>query len=111
MRIARLFPAFSVSFAVIYLICMYNNIALVSYFPRTRELYPLTVMLPAAQNGPGMYWYGWLLTSTLGAVVVAFAASFVPERVAARVWTGWTWVVPILVILVLLYILRTWFIH
>jgi hypothetical protein len=32
------------------------------------------------RQGPAMYWYGWMLTSLIGAVAVAWIASLAPEQ-------------------------------
>jgi len=110
MKIARAFPVFSTVFAVIYLTCMYFNVALVSYFPRTRTWYWLTVTNLPKADGPGMYWYGWLCVAFLGAAAVAVLALLLP-RTAGRGWSVSSWAVPAAAMLCLLYILRGWFIH
>jgi hypothetical protein len=111
MRIARAFPVFSAAFAVLYAICMYNNIALVSYFPRTREWYWLTVTTLPPRAGPGMYWYGWLAVSAMGAAAVAALALLLPARATERVSSVASWAVPAAGILFFIVILRGWFIH
>ncbi len=110
MKIARAFPVFSTVFAVIYVVCMYFNLALVSYFPRTRTWYWLTVTNLPKSDGPGMYWYGWLCVAVLGAAAIALLALLLP-RGAARVWSVSSWAVPSAAMLFLAYILRGWFIH
>ena len=111
MRIARVFPIFSAAFAAIYLAAMYENLALVSYFPRTRQWFFLTVTDLPRSAGPGMYWYGWLATSFLGAAALAALALVAPARSVAGVARVVSWAVPIAVIVVVIYILRGWFLH
>jgi hypothetical protein len=111
MKIARVFPIFSAAFAVIYLLAMYSNLALVSYFPRTRQWFLLTVTDLPRSAGPGMYWYGWLATSFLGAAGVAALTLVAPGPWLARVARIVSWVVPVAVILALIYILRGWFLR
>jgi hypothetical protein len=111
MRAARVFPLFSAAFAVIYLAAMYNNLALVSYFPRTRQWFWLTVTDLPRSAGPGMYWYGWLLTSFLGAAAIAALALLAPPQTIARASRPASWAVPLGVIALIVYILRGWFLR
>ena len=111
MKLARAFPVFSAAFAVIYVVCMYDNLALVSYFPRTRTWYWLTVTDLPKSAGPGMYWYGWLAVSALGAAAVATAALLLPARATDRASSIASWAVPSAAMVFLLVILRGWFIH
>jgi hypothetical protein len=111
MKVTRIFPFFSTAFAVIYLAAMYNNLALVSYFPRTRQWFFLTVTDLPRSAGPGMYWYGWLATSFLGAAALAALALALPAPWLARLSRPASWAVPIVVILAIIYILRGWFLR
>lgn len=109
MNFARVFPVFSIAFAILYVLSMDNNWALFTYWPRSRDWYWL-VATPPPRGGPGMYWYGWLATSALGAAAAAAIAYVVPQRWTARLWPGLIWAVPAGAILVLIFILRGWFI-
>lgn len=111
MRATRVFPLFSAAFAAIYVAAMYNNLALVSYFPRTRQWFWLTVTDLPRSAGPGMYWYGWLLTSFLGAAAIAALALLAPAPTIARASRTASWAVPLGVIAVFVYILRGWFLR
>jgi len=110
MNRSRLFPAFSIAFAVLYVLAMDNNWALFTYLPRARQFHPL-VYSPPQGAGPGMYWYGWLATSAIAAAVIAGIAAAVPATGTARRWSGLTWAVPLAVILVIVFLLRSWFIR
>jgi hypothetical protein len=111
MKVARAFPVFSAAFAAIYVICMDNNLALVSYFPRTHAWYWLTVTDLPKSAGPGMYWYGWLIVAALGAAALAALSLAVPARAMERVGAVSSWAVPTAAMLFLVVILRGWFIH
>lgn len=111
MKIARAFPVFSAVFAIVYVVCMYWNLALFSYYPRTRAWYWLTVTDRPRADGPGMYWYGWLAVAFLAAGAVSALTLLTPPRVGERAWATSSWAAPAAMALVLVYILRGWFIH
>jgi hypothetical protein len=109
MKAARVLPVFSAAYAIIYLVAMYENLALVTYYPRLRQWFALTVTGLPKSAGPGMYWYGWIATAALGAATVALLALTVPERALARPCAVAAWVAPLGVALVIVYLLRSWF--
>ncbi len=170
MNLDRAFPVFSVAFAVLYLLATYFNLALVTYHPALKEL---QFLAQPPKAGPTMYWYGWIMTTAIGAFVAGAVATFMPDRwdrwvqraitfafvyavlyvivyylalfiydqatieleflkhpassaigaLAAaviasiffpirwtqRVWSGWTGVIPLSVMLVFVFLLRGWF--
>lgn len=111
MKLARVFPIFSAAYAALYLASMYYNLALLSYFPRSRQWFLLTVTDMPRSAGPGMYWYGWLLTAFLGAAAISLLALAAPAPWLARVSRIVSWAVPLAVIIVIVYILKGWFIR
>jgi len=106
MRVYRALPVFSAVFPVLYLAVTYFNLALFTYFPTQGELH---FLVQRAKDGPSMFWYGWILTSALGAVAVSAISLAVPERIVARMWAGWTGVIAVCVMLVFVWLLRGWF--
>ena len=109
MKIARAFPAFSAAFTVVYLASMYFHpkLTLFTYAPRLGQWFLFAPDL--APRGPGMYWYSWLVTGAIAGVIAGVIALVLPENMRAKIWSGWTWVVPVALTLVLAYIERTWF--
>jgi len=81
MTLDRALPVFSVSFAILYLLATYFNLALVTYHPALNEL---DFLARPPKAGPTMYWYGWIMTSAIGAFVAGVIATFVPAR-----WDRW----------------------
>jgi hypothetical protein len=110
MNLSRVLPVFSIAFCILYVVAMYFNLALVTYIPKARAFYALAYA-PPANIAPGIYWYGWLLTSTIGAAFVAAAASLAPPRLLARLPAALIWIVPLGLFFVVVYILRDWFTH
>jgi hypothetical protein len=107
----RTFAVFSVAFAaayaVLYVISIQYNLALFTYHPASEEFHWL--VKPAADQ-PAMYWYGWLATSALGALAFAMIVSSLPAALTVRLWPGWSWAVPLAVMIFFGYILRGYFI-
>jgi uncharacterized membrane protein len=68
--------AFGVAYAAIYVICTELNLPLVTYHPVTGEI---DLLWQPPKRGPAMYWYGWMLTSLVGAFVLALIATAIPE--------------------------------
>jgi hypothetical protein len=58
-----------------------------------------------------MYWYGWMATSALGALALAAVVTLIPESWTKRVWSGWSWAVPVAAMLFVVYLLRRYFIR
>jgi hypothetical protein len=101
---------FAVAFAVIYVICVEQNYALLTYHPVSKEIEFLTTP-PKGGGRPAMYWYGWILTSGLGAAALGLLATLVPEHWGKRIWPGLAWVVPLAVFVVFGYLLSGYFLR
>jgi hypothetical protein len=97
---------FSVVYAVAYVIAVENNYALFTYHPALEEFGPL---VEPARDGPAMYWYGWMATAGIVALIAAAIAYFIPERAAQRLWSGWSWAVPLAVMVIFSYLLSGFF--
>jgi hypothetical protein len=104
-------PVFAVVFtavyAVVYVVALEKNYALFTYHPALNE-FGLWVEQP--RTGPAMYWYGWMATSGIVALLAGVMASLVPERLTKRLWSGWSWAVPVVMMLVVGNFLRGFFI-
>ncbi len=75
-KIAIFTIAFVVAYAAIYTVCTEVNLPLLTYHPATGDL---GFLYQPQARGPAMYWYGWMLTSLIGAVVLALIATIIPE--------------------------------
>ena len=106
MSYTRVFPIFAAAFAIVYVLSVEANWALVTYHPRINEWEWLT---KPTKSGPAMYWYGWLGTSFLAASAISLLALPVTRRWPPPVWIGW--VVPLAVMLVFVYLLRSFFLR
>ena len=106
MSISRVFPIFAAAFAVIYVICVEMNWALVTYHPRINEWDWLT---KPSRSGPAMHWFGWLGTSFLAASALSLLALPLTRRWQPPVWIGW--VVTLAVMCAFVYLLRSFFLR
>lgn len=93
MNISRVFPIFSVAFAVIYALSVQYNWALFTYFPILEQI-RLGAPSATRDTGPAMYWYGWLLTSALGSIAVCLVALILPLK-GEKLWQTLCWAVPV----------------
>ncbi len=108
MSMARALPVFSIAFAAIYIACVHYNLALVTYHP---QLAQWGLMVEAPKQGPAMYWYGWLITSALGAGAIAALSLALPAKAVARACAVLVWLVPVAMIATIAYILRGYFLR
>jgi len=95
---------FAIAYPIIYVLAVQKNLALFTYHA---ELNKFGFLVEKPIEGPAMYWYGWLATSALGALVVAAIAG----RVPVKLWSGLSWAVPMAAMLVMVYILRGYFLR
>jgi hypothetical protein len=98
--------AFAAAYAVLYVFAIEYNLALFTYHPASEEFHWL---VKPAGDQPAMYWYGWMATAALGALASAALAAVLPAAWTARIWSGWSWAVPLAAMVVFGYILRGYF--
>lgn len=107
--------AFGPAFAVLYVLAVAKKLALFTVYPSLGVVvwgthFAHDVVDPAMEFlAPAMYWYGWVATAGLGALVVGLVAAAVPERWARRIWLGWLWLVPVCAMLGCAYLTLPWF--
>jgi len=99
---------FGIVFAVVYVIAVEKNFALFTYHP---AIGAFGAGVQEGKDGPAMYWYGWLATSGIIAVVAGALASFLPASVTRALKPGWTWVVGAIVMAVFVWLLRNFFLR
>ena len=96
---------FGISFAILYVVCDMAALPLFTYHPGTDRIdFGYT---PARRDeGPAMYWYGWIATSTLGASIVGLAAALLPEKISSKIPLALAWIVPLVLLPILIYSLK-----
>ena len=66
---------------------------------------------PRSGEGPVMYWYGWTVTSLVGASILGIAAALLPQHLTRRIPLALVWIVPLLTVPVLVYSLRSFWLR
>ncbi len=105
-NLAKTFPIFSAWFALIYIISVELNWALYTYHPKIGQF---GWLVEPSRDGPPMYWYGWLVTSTLGATAVS--ATALPLLKNRPTQYGIGWIVSFFVKVSVFYFLRRFFLR
>jgi hypothetical protein len=110
MTMSRSFPVFAIVFAIVYpvayVIAVEQNYALFTYHPAIEEF---GFLVERPKEGPAMYWYGWMATAGIIALVAGVIACLVPEQMTKRLWSGWSWAVPVAAMCFIGYLLRGFF--
>jgi hypothetical protein len=96
---------FGISFAIIYVVCDMAALPLFTYHPGTDRIDP--GYAPARRDeGPAMYWYGWIATSALGASALGLLAALLPEKIRGQIPLALAWLVPVALLPALIYSLK-----
>lgn len=104
-RAERLAAIFAIAFSIIYAPTMDYNWTAATYHP-IQGIWQFGRAPPLGGGSPAMYWYGFLITSAVGAGVVTALAALVPEKLMDRVpWRSLTWIVAICSIVFIGYVL------
>jgi len=104
---SRAFGTFAIVFAiaapVIYVVSEIANLPLFTYHPGTGRLD--LGWAPARPNeGPDMYWYGWIATMLIGSGLVGAVAARFPNF-GERIPLFLVWLLPLLALPILAYVL------
>ena len=104
-RAERLTAAFGIAFAIFYAPTMDYNWALATYHP-IQGIWQFGRAPSLGGGSPAMYWYGFMITAALGALVVTGLAALVPGKLLERVpWRNLTWIVALCSIAYIAYVL------
>lgn len=96
---------FGVAFAILYVVCDMAALPMFTYHPGTDRIDP--GYAPARRDeGPAMYWYGWIASSAVGAAIAGALAALLPESIRRRIPPALAWIVPVLLLPALIYSLK-----
>jgi len=90
---------------IIYVACEMQNWPLFTYHPgtdRVEWLYGPSVR----DQGPAMYWYGWIGTTLIASAILGVLATLLPERITRKIPLSLVWILPLAAVPVLIYALR-----
>jgi hypothetical protein len=96
---------FGVSFAILYVVCDMAALPMFTYHPGTDRI-DLGYAAARRDEGPAMYWYGWLASSALGASVLGALAALLPEKIRGKLPLALAWIVPLILLPILIYSLK-----
>jgi hypothetical protein len=96
---------FGIAFALLYVVCDMAKWPMFTYHPGT-DRFDLGYAAARRDEGPAMYWYGWLATSALGASITGVLAAWLPENIRGKIPLALAWIVPLVLIPILLYSLK-----
>jgi hypothetical protein len=96
---------FGISFAILYVVCDIAALPMFTYHPGTDRI-DLGYAPARRDEGPAMYWYGWLASSALGASVLGALAALLPENIRGKLPLALAWIVPIALLPILIYSLK-----
>jgi len=93
---------FGISFAILYVICDMAALPLFTYHPGTDRI-DLGYAPARRDEGPAMYWYGWLASASLGATILSGLAALLPDKIRSKIPLALAWVVPVVLLPILIY--------
>ena len=96
---------FGTFFGIFYVICDMAALPMFTYHPGTDRI-DLGFARARTDEGPAMYWYGWIASSALGASILGLLASLLPGKTRSRIPLALAWVVPIVLLPFLIYSLK-----
>jgi hypothetical protein len=96
---------FGIFFGILYVICDMAALPMFTYHPGTGRIDP-GFARAVRDEGPAMYWYGWIANSALGASILGVLATLLPETIRRKFPLALAWVVPIVLLPLLIYSLK-----
>ena len=96
--------AFAIAVPVFYVLSELGSLPLFTYHPGTNRV-DFGWAAARANEGPAMYWYGWVVTSVLGGAIVAAIATRLPRATAEKIPFFLVWFTPLPALAILAYAL------
>jgi len=96
---------FGIGFAILYVVCDMAALPMFTYHPGTDRIDP-GFAPPRRDEGPAMYWYGWIATSALGAFILGGLAALLPDKIRSKIPLALAWIVPVILLPFLIYSLK-----
>jgi len=94
MNVTRALPVFSAVFALLYAAGINANNTFLFFYPKIGVWH--WGRLPRDPSiGVASQWYGWMASAIVGGLVAAAIYLAIPQLGRVRLWSGWTWVIPL----------------
>jgi hypothetical protein len=90
--------AFAIAYPILYIACVELNLAAFTYHPAL-GVFAFGADRPR-EGLPAMYWYGWIASSAVAALVIAAVAAYLPDGLVRKLPAASAWVVPFAAVLV-----------
>ena len=94
---------FAIAAPVIYVASELANLPLFTYHPGTGRI-DFGWAAPRANEGPAMYWYGWIATMLIGSALLGAVMARFPN-LGQRIPLFLVWLLPLLALPILAYVL------
>ncbi len=94
---------FAIAAPIIYVVSEIASLPLFTYHPGTGRI-DFGWAAPRANEGPAMYWYGWIATMLIGSALLGLVAAQSP-RLSEKIPLFLIWVLPLMALPVLAYVL------
>jgi hypothetical protein len=105
-RLRTFVVVFSLTATVVYVLCDLLGFPLFTFHPATGRL-EWGYALPRRNEGPVMYWYGWVVTTAIVSTVVALLATLLPDGATRRIPLFILWLLPVLAVPIMFYTLMS----
>ena len=96
---------FGICFGILYVIADMASLPMFTYHPGPDRIDP-GFARARPDEGPAMYWYGWIANSALGASIFGVLAALLPETIRSKIPLALAWITPVALLPVLIYSLK-----
>jgi len=93
---------FSLGFPMVYLFCEMFGAPLFTYHPATNRI-DLGWSPGRSGEGPAMHWYGWIMSSIIGASVMGMLGTMLPQNAVKKIPLALLLILPSLALIPLAY--------
>jgi hypothetical protein len=95
---------FAIAVPILYVASELGGLALFTYHPGTNR-FDLGWVAARPNEGPAMYWYGWIATTLIGAALLGLLATLLPRRLSEKIPLFVIWLLPLPALAILAYAL------
>ncbi len=111
---SEVFGTFAIVFAIatpiIYVASELGGWPLFTYHPGVNRI-DFGWAAARANEGPAMYWYGWIATTLIAAALLGWLASLLPRRISDKIPLYLIWLLPLPALAILAYVLMPFWTH